>query len=97
MYDNYDESIIENTVVSIEDLHRLKEELLTTGKDKLFKKYGKVVLGLEDLLVYGVLILDLIMQKYKINSLLVSSRGLRYGAIVKELLLIGESPKSIIC
>ena len=54
--------------------------------EEVLKKYGKIVDGREDILLAGTLILYGIMQKLKLSEVIVSSKGLRYGAVVDYLL-----------
>ena len=44
------------------------------------QKFGQVVEGREDILLSGVIILQAIAKIFKIDEIVVSSRGLRFGA-----------------
>ena len=54
-------------------------------KSKILDNYGSVLKGREDIILAGAIILSEIMNFFSIKKLKVSSRGIRYGAIVRYL------------
>ena len=82
----FDEKLVDNSSISSSELKDMIRVLKELSKDEVLKRYGKVVEGREDILLAGSLILYGIMQKLKLNEVIVSSKGLRYGAVVDYLL-----------
>ena len=82
----FDEKLVDNSSISSSELKDMIRVLKELSKDEVLKRYGKVVEGREDILLAGSLILYGIMQKLKLDEVIVSSKGLRYGAIVDYLL-----------
>lgn len=82
----FDEKLVDNSNITSSELKDMIRELKELSKEEVLKKYGKVVEGREDILLAGSLILYGIMQKLKLNKVTVSSKGLRYGAVVDYLL-----------
>ena len=70
----------------------LKQEMISTLLDDLFKlnaseilaKYGRVMEGREDIILAGIIILNQIMRKFGLEKVMVSTRGIRYGAIISH-------------
>ena len=54
---------------------------------EILTEYGRILSGREDIITGGAIILAEIVSMVKVNSLLISSRGIRYGAIISEFLL----------
>lgn len=52
---------------------------------EILTKYSSVVAGREDVLLMGTIFLAEIMKFLKVNEAVVSSRGLRYGALFERL------------
>jgi exopolyphosphatase/pppGpp-phosphohydrolase len=52
---------------------------------EILKNYGSVVEGREDIIFAGTIILTDICRTFGINEVLVSSKGIRYGAIISYL------------
>ena len=82
----FDEKLVDNSSITSSELKNMIRVLKNFSKEDVLKKYGKVVEGREDILLAGTLILYGIMQKIKLNKVIVSSKGLRYGAVVDYLL-----------
>lgn len=60
------------------------EKLLSTLTPLEIKSLSKCTEGREDILTTGVIILTEVMKKYHFNEMIVSTRGLRYGLILRE-------------
>ncbi|GJQ63781.1 MAG: phosphatase [Melioribacteraceae bacterium] len=82
----YRDELIEGSVLSKTDLRNLYNKLKSSSSAELIKRYPNILSGREDLIFSGLLILEEIIQKLGSNELIVSSRGLRYGAITHHLL-----------
>ena len=84
--DTYNEFKIEGSSLTKNELKLFIEELsgLTTADIKA--KYKRIVEGREDLLLAGTIILHSVLDYFGIDEALVSTKGIRYGAVVKYLL-----------
>ncbi len=82
----FNEKLVDNSSITSSELKDMIRVLKEFSKEEVLKKFGKVVEGREDILLAGSLILYGIMQKLKLNEVIVSTKGLRYGAVVDYLL-----------
>lgn len=83
--DEFDEEKIEGHFLYKEELGNLIETLSTLSNDEIVKKYKAVVKGREDVILAGTIILHHLMNHFGIEKIKVSTKGIRYGKIVKEL------------
>ena len=81
----YNEDEVEGSILTQCDVFRLKEELYNLSSTQIKKKYSQVVSGREDVLLAGTIILHKLMKLLNLKELLVSTKGIRYGAIVEFL------------
>ena len=81
----YNEDEVEGSILTQGDVFRLKEELYNLSSTQIKKKYSQVVSGREDVLLAGTIILHKLMKLLNLKELLVSTKGIRYGAIVEFL------------
>jgi exopolyphosphatase/guanosine-5'-triphosphate,3'-diphosphate pyrophosphatase len=81
----YNEDEVEGSILTQCDVFRLKEELYNLSSTQIKKKYSQVVSGREDVLLAGTIILHKLMKLLNLTELLVSTKGIRYGAIVEFL------------
>ena len=79
----YDEEKIEGSTLKKEDIKSLVDELSTMNSFYIKDKYKSIVSGREDVLFAGTIILYKLMDILKIDSVKVSTKGIRYGAIEK--------------
>ena len=77
----YVDSKVEGSELSIGDMIIIEEQLSKMESKEIKKKYGAVVNGREDIIYAGTIILKTIMELLKIDKVIVSGRGIRYGAI----------------
>jgi len=82
---NYNESKIEGDILTREDLSDFTYQLALLSSRKIKEQYNSVVNGREDVLFTGTLLLSEIMNHLNINKFTVSTRGVRYGAIIQYL------------
>lgn len=78
----YDEQKVEASTLESSELIELTKVLQNLSGNDIKQKYGQVVAGREDVLFAGALILNYLKKILKIDKILVSSRGLRYGNII---------------
>ena len=81
----FDESIVEGSSLGFSDLKQLSEELKLLTSNQIKQRFGNVMRGREDIILGGALILLKIMELLNISEVIVSAKGIRYGAIHKYL------------
>lgn len=81
----YDDSIVEGGILKYEDIARIIQELKILIPEEIKNRYGKIMRGREDIILGGTIILLNIMQLLSLSEVIVSSKGIRYGAIVSFL------------
>ena len=81
----YDEDILEGHILKGNEIKDLISELKKLNNQEILKKFKSVVKGREDVILSGAIILLFIMKLLKIDNILVSTEGIRYGAVCKEL------------
>jgi len=82
---NFDSSVIDNSIISLAEVASITGSIGKTNPAKLILDYGEVLKGREDVIAAGSMILHELMLLLRINKLTVSSRGIRYGAILADL------------
>lgn len=78
----YDDSIVEGGILKYEDIDRIIQDLKIFIPEEIKNRYGKIMRGREDIILGGSIILLNIMCLLNLSEVIVSSRGIRYGAIV---------------
>ena len=78
----YDDSLVEGGILKYKDIGIIIKELKKLTPEQIKNNYGKVMRGREDIILGGTLILLNIMKLLNLSEVIVSSRGIRYGAIV---------------
>jgi exopolyphosphatase/guanosine-5'-triphosphate,3'-diphosphate pyrophosphatase len=81
----FDEKLIEGYELSYAKLHKIVNAIQKITSDEIKNTYKSVVKGREDLILAGAIILLKIMKIIKVNNIRVSTKGIRYGAIIKEI------------
>jgi exopolyphosphatase / guanosine-5'-triphosphate,3'-diphosphate pyrophosphatase len=81
----FDEEKIDKSVLTLGEMNYFIAELSKLHPDEILKRYGFVVKGREDVLLTGTLILTKIMNFLQLGSIVVSSNGLRHGAVIEYL------------
>ena len=82
---NFDDSIVEGGILHYEDIVKMIQELIKFTPIEIRNRYGKIMRGREDIILGGSIILLNIMRLLNLSEVIVSSRGIRYGAIVSFL------------
>ncbi len=85
----FEERLIDGVHLSKFDIHAIINSISAMNKEKVLEEYGEVVKGREDLLLTGSLILLGLLELLNNESLIVSTRGLRYGTILNRLEKMG--------
>ena len=81
----FDRDQIQDYELKMEAVERLVLEIESLSTDELVKKYPAVNRGRADILLAGSLILQEAMKALRMQSVIVSTRGLRYGIAIQEL------------
>jgi exopolyphosphatase/guanosine-5'-triphosphate,3'-diphosphate pyrophosphatase len=82
---SYDESLIEGSVLTKSEIGEFVEILSKLTPEEIKLKFGRIVNGREDVLFAGTGILYSLMDSMNIQEVLVSTKGIRYGAIIDYL------------
>jgi len=82
---DFDESIVEGSTLSRNDLLILIDIIAKLNPEQIRNKFGSVMKGREDIILAGAIILKSVMELIELNEITVSSRGIRYGAIVNYM------------
>src|SRR5690606_7041626 len=81
----YDEVKIEGSNLKITELEALSNLLSKLSSQEILTKFKIVVRGREDVLLAGTVILFHIMRALNLSEVKVSTKGIRYGAILKYI------------
>ena len=82
---NYNEAQIEGDRLTKSDLQKFITKLSKMTSSEIKNKYNSVVSGREDVILTGTLILNEFMKYFNSKECIVSTRGVRYGAIYEYL------------
>ena len=82
---SFDDSIVEGGILKHEDIVKLIQDLKKLSSEEIRIGYGIIMQGREDIILGGSIILLNIMKLLNLSEVIVSSRGIRYGAIVSFL------------
>jgi exopolyphosphatase/guanosine-5'-triphosphate,3'-diphosphate pyrophosphatase len=82
----YNDDLVEGSYLKADHLHILIGRISNLTPAEIKHEFGKVMNGREDIILGGSLILLKIMELAKIEEVIVSTRGIRYGAIVSYLI-----------
>ena len=78
----YNEDLVEGSTLNKRELRDFVEELSKLNSEEIIQKYSSIVKGREDVLLAGTIILSEIVKSLNIPEVKVSTKGIRYGAIV---------------
>jgi exopolyphosphatase/guanosine-5'-triphosphate,3'-diphosphate pyrophosphatase len=81
----YDEKLIEGHKLSYNKIAEIVNLIQNLTFTAIRNTYKSVVKGREDLILAGSIILLKIMELTKVDYIRVSTKGIRYGAIIKEI------------
>jgi exopolyphosphatase / guanosine-5'-triphosphate,3'-diphosphate pyrophosphatase len=81
----YNEEVIEGSYLYINEMKDIIKKICTLSIKQISEKFNVVAKGREDVLLAGSYILFNIMKLLEIDRIIVSTKGIRYGAIVNYL------------
>ncbi len=82
----FNEKEVDKFKIKKRDLEHLINEFARSSPQQILKKYPSVLRGREDVILPGSIILDFIMKLLGIEEIFVSTRGVRYGIFIQELM-----------
>ncbi len=82
-----DENSIEGNVLSYKEISDLRTYLSQFSPSELLNKYPDILKGRQDLILSGSSILIILLNLLHINNVIVSTKGIRYGSLIKNLIL----------
>lgn len=83
--DKYQSESLADHIISKEELEGYLQQLQQLSSNELLKRYPVVMEGRADIFIAGLLILHQAMAMYEFSELVVSSGGIRHGAILKMI------------
>lgn len=82
---DFDEEKIENSKLKRTDIKYLFDKLRILSANEILNTYKSIVNGRQDVLISGSIILFQIMEILNLDEVIVSTKGIRYGAIVEYI------------
>lgn len=82
----YNEEVLEGSFLMIEEVKKFENDLSLLNASQIKLIYGNILNGREDIIYAGTAILSSLMGRLNLNKVTVSSRGIRYGAIINYLI-----------
>lgn len=81
----YDENIVEGSSLTRNEISAFKDFFSELSPEELLGKYPDILSGRQDLILSGAYILLILLELLNIDKVIVSTKGIRYGALVKNL------------
>ncbi len=82
----YSNKLVDNTTLELEQITEIRHRLFQLSYDEMRNEFGDVIVGREELIAGGSLILETCMKYFQIKKIIVSTKGLRYGAVYDYLI-----------
>ncbi len=79
---SFDEEVIEGSEINYLELNDLVNKLKLLSPEEILFSFKEVVKGREDVLLSGSYILMFLCELFGLDKVIVSTKGIRYGAIV---------------
>ena len=83
--EEYNEQSVEGSKLAASDIELLIGEISKIKVQELKRKYKSVMNGREDIILAGAIILFNIMKLLNLSEVIVSTKGIRYGAISVDI------------
>jgi exopolyphosphatase/guanosine-5'-triphosphate,3'-diphosphate pyrophosphatase len=81
----FQEDKVDNSLITIGEIENIIKDLMQLNPAEILNKYGSVMRGREDIIFAGAFILYQFIKYFGIKNVIVSTRGIRYGAIIKYI------------
>lgn len=75
---------VDNLIISIDEIEEILKRLAVMTLEELYVM-GDYMTGRADIVIPGILILKCFMRKFSFGKIKVSTKGLRYGVLLREL------------
>ncbi|MCB9220041.1 MAG: hypothetical protein H6610_11360 [Ignavibacteriales bacterium] len=82
----YVDEKVEGTFLTYQEIETTFDRVRLVHSNNMIETFGSVVKGREDVLFAGILILRSIMRLQRIDRIIVSGRGLRFGSIINYII-----------
>ncbi|HYM19879.1 MAG TPA: hypothetical protein VEW28_02630 [Candidatus Kapabacteria bacterium] len=82
---HFDTNIVDGTIIHRDELQAMLEEMFSISAEELVRRYPAVSPARADILPAGALILDEAMLLLKLEEARVSTKGVRYGILLREI------------
>ena len=83
--DHFDTSAVDGTVINSNELEIMIRLMFSISAQELVRRYPAVSPARADILPAGALILDEVLEVMKIDEVHVSTKGVRYGILLREM------------
>ena len=83
--DKFDEELIEGSYIKLHELYTLIGQLQKLNTNDILLNFNSIVKGREDIILSGSYILYYIMKTLRLDNVIVSTKGIRYGAIINYM------------
>lgn len=84
-YKSYDANHLNGIVLTLEDVRYWRKYVAATGPERLIAEFPLVMQGRADVYLAGLIILEAFMDFFQQTELLVSTGGIRHGAILNAM------------
>ncbi len=87
----YRDELVEGSIISLIEIVKLIDLFKNKSSQMIREEYGYIMEGREDVILAGALILEEFMRLLSLSNITVSSRGVRFGAIVDYVNRMAET------
>jgi len=84
--EQFDENLVEGSILSCQDIEEMIDMLAELSIKEIQNKFKTIVNGREDLILSGAIILLFIMKLLNIDNVIVSTKGIMFGAIIDQMI-----------
>jgi exopolyphosphatase/pppGpp-phosphohydrolase len=81
---SFDAAKVDGLEVTIAEINEILERLIPLPIEKLYAM-GDYMTGRADIVIPGILILKCFMEKFNFEKVTISTKGLRYGVFLRDV------------
>jgi exopolyphosphatase/guanosine-5'-triphosphate,3'-diphosphate pyrophosphatase len=78
------ENKVESATLNLREIDKLIDHISNLNSSMILEEYGEIVKGREDIILAGTIILSTVIKKLSLESVRISSWGVRHGAILHK-------------
>ena len=78
------ENKVESAILNLREIDKLIDHISNLNSSMILEEYGEIVKGREDIILAGTIILSTVIKKLSLESVRISSWGVRHGAILHK-------------